>query len=314
MPDVQTTSSALSAAMTFKVQRGVLQNLRASLVFADDAFAEQGEFDSGRDTLMFVAVPDLPINVTPLTEGTRPNKRALSITTVTVSADQYGDLVSITDIAKVKSPIEIVPIGIERLSRQAKESLDQISRDVIALGGTTYFGGVGNPANRAAIAATDLTRAADLRKLKTKMRKGKIDPADDGFYRLWVHPNVAYDLKNEGSGTAVQGSFNDVNKYTGNTPLIRGEIGSLEGFRIMEVINAPTFASTVTVYRSIALGREKGWGTGDLQTLQTFHVLPGGDHADPMAQEELMAWKVAFGVAVLSNQYYFGMETAATNV
>lgn len=312
MSDAQTSASALSAAITFKVQRKVLENLRAALVFADKAFAEQGDFDPGHDTIMFVNVPDLPINVTNLTEGTRPDKRALSIGTVTVSAAPYGDLVSITDLAKVKSPIEIVPIASERVSRQAAESLDQVARDVIAAGGTAFYAGVGNPTTRATIAATDLARATDLRKLKTKMFKAKIRPTADGFYRLWVHPNVEYDLRSDTS----TGGFIDVKKYTdGNVgDILRGEVGRMEGFRIMSIVNAPTFASTTTVYGSIATGDKKGWGAGDLQTLQTYHVAPGGDHTDPLAQEELVGWKVSYGVAVLSNGYYFRMETAATNV
>ena len=88
----------------------------------------------------------------------------------------------------------------------------------------------------------------------------------------------------------------------------------MDGFRIMEVVNAPTASSTVTVYLSIATGAINGWGAGDLQTLTTYHVAPGGDHTDPLAQEELLGWKVSFGVAVLNNSYYFRAETAATNV
>jgi N4-gp56 family major capsid protein len=314
MPDSVMSSSALAAAITFKVQKRVLENLRASLVFADRRFAEEGEFDPGFDTLMFVNVPDLPINVTPLTEGTRPDKRALSIGTVTVDADQYGDLVAITDLAKRKSPVQIVDIASERLSRQADESLDQISRDVIALGGTTKFANAVAGSNnvRADLASTDLATAADLRKLKTQMFKAKIRPMADGYYRLWVHPNVEYDLRSDTS----TGGFIDVSKYTDGQVenIIRGEVGRLEGFRIMSIVNAPTFASTTTVYRSIALGDKKGWGAGDLQTLRTYHVAPGGDHTDPLAQEELMGWKVSFGLAILNNGYFFGLESAATNV
>lgn len=219
MVDVQTTSSALSAAMTFKIQRGVLENLRAELVFANPEWSEQGTFDGGHDTLMFVAVPDITLNVTPLTEGTRPDKKALSITTVTVSASQYGDLVSITDIAKVKSPLEIVPIGIERLGRQAKESIDQITRDVVALGGTTLLAPGGSNTVRADIASTELATASMLRQLKTKMRKGKIPMRADGYYLLLVHPNVSYDLRNENSsGATVSGSWNDVTKSWRRNP------------------------------------------------------------------------------------------------
>lgn len=313
MVDAVTSSSALSAAITFKVQKKVLENLRASLVFADRRFAEQGEFDPGHDTIMFVNVPDLAVTVTPLTEGTRPDKRALTLGTVTIDADQYGDLVAITDVAKVKSPVEIVPIATERITRSSEESLDQITRDIIALGGTTKYGQASS-ANvvRTDLATTDLCAASDLRKLKTQMFKAKIRPMDDGFYRLWVHPNVEYDLRSDTS----TGGFIDVKKYTDGLAddIIRGEVGRMEGFRIMSIVNAPTFASTTTVYRSIALGNKKGWGAGDLQTLQTYHVSPGGDHTDPLGQEELVGWKCSFGVAVLSNGFYFGLETAATNV
>jgi len=310
----QVTASVLSAAITFKVQKNVLENLRASLVFADKEFSAEGTFDAGHDTIMFVNVPDLPINTTPLTEGSAPSKRALSLGTVTMSATQYGDVVSITDLAKVKSPIELVPIASERLSRQVQESLDQVARDVIAAGGTVFVGGNGGAVpdhtTRATIDNTDQCGAGNLRILKTKMFKAKIKPFADGFYRLWVHPNVEYDLRSD-TGT---GNFIDVNKYTDSSPILKGEVGKLEGFRIMSIVNAPTFASSVTVYGSIAVGNIKGWGAGDLQTLQTYHVAPGGDHTDFLAQEELIGWKVAYGVAVLDNTYYFRMETYATAV
>lgn len=306
----QVTASVLSAAITFKVQKNVLENLRASLVFADREFAAEGTFDAGHDTIMFVNVPDLAINTTPLTEGTAPAKKALSLGTTTMSATQYGDVVSITDLAKVKSPIELVPLASERLSRQVQESLDQIARDVIAAGGTVaYHSGVAL-GTRADIASGDLATASELRRLKTKMFKSKIRPFADGFYRLWVHPNVEFDLRND----SATGGFIDVNKYTDSSPILKGEVGKLEGFRIMSIVNAPTFASTTTAYASIAVGNVKGWGAGDLQTLQTYHVAPGGDHTDFLAQEELIGWKVAFGVAVLDNDYYYRFESAATAV
>jgi N4-gp56 family major capsid protein len=306
----QTTQSALSAAITFKVQTEVLKNLRASLVYADRSLAQEGTFNAGFDTLTFVNSPDIAINVTPLVEGTKPTSRALTIGTVTVSTNQYGDLVSITDITKVKSPVEIVQIASERLSRQAAESIDQICRDVIAASGTPAYLGVGGSTTRAGLAATDLLRSTDLRKLRAKMVKGKVPIPADGYYLLYVHPNVAYDLRTD----TTTGGWVDVNKYALPETLLKGEVGRMDGFRIMEVVNAPTVSSTVTVYLSIALGAIKAWGAGDLQTLSTYHVAPGGDHNDPLAQEELLGWKVNFGIAVLSNGYFFRAETAATNV
>jgi len=303
----QVTSSTLSAAITFKLQRNVLKNLRASLVYANRDYATQGDFQPGFDTLTFVNVADLPINTTPLTEGTAPSKRSLTIGTVSMSAAQYGDVVSITDVAKVKSPIEVVDIASERLSRQASESIDQITRDVIAAGGTVFY--AGGKTTRAGITGTETLKAADLRKLRATMFKNKIPPFSDGYYRLWIAPQVGYDLRSESSTT---GAWTDVNKYASPDVLLKGELGRIEGFRVSEVVNAPTFSSGVTVYASIALGDIKGWGVGDIQTLQTYHVAPGGDHTDFLAQEELVGWKVMWGVAVLSNSYYYRCESAAT--
>lgn len=303
----QTTSSALSAALTFRVQKKVLENLRASLVYADPMFAEQGSYDAGVNALTFVSVPDIAINTTALTEGAAPTPKALSITTVNVTPTQYGDLVAITDLAKRFSPFAISEVAAERVTNQAQESIDRISRDVIAAGGTAFYADAA--ASRAALAAGNKLDSADLRRLRATMFKNKIPPFGDGYYRLMISPEQGFDLRNDGT---TNGNWVDVNKYTTPETVLRGELGRLEGFRVMEVVNAPTFASTVTVHAGIAVGAVKGWGAGDLQTLRIYHVAPGGDHVDPLAQEELVGWKVAFGVAILASARFYRLESAAT--
>lgn len=302
----QTTSSVLSAALTFKIQRGVLQNLRAALVYADPMFAEQGQYDAGHNELTFVAVPDLAINTTTLTEGAAPTPKALSITTVDITPAQYGDLVSITDLAKRFSPFDISSVATERITRQARESIDKVSRDVIAAGGTAFYADA--VANRAALGAANKLDAVDLRRLRATMFKNKIPPFSDGYYRLMVSSEQGFDLRSDTS----TGGWIDVNKYATPETLLKGELGRMEGFRIMEVVNAPTFASTVTVHAAVAVGDLRGWGAGDLQSLRIYHVPAGGDHQDPLAQEELVGWKVAFGVAVLNSTFYYRVESAAT--
>jgi len=305
-----TNASALAAALRFTVQKQVLQNLRANLVFADPKYSESGRFDSGSDMLTFVGVPDIAADTTVLTEGANPTAKALSITTVTVATAQQGALVAISDLAKVKSPIEIAQIGSERLARQAQETLDTIARDTIALSGTPFFGSVDHT-TRVSLDNTDVMTVGGiggLRNLNVKMKKLKIPPMSDGYYLLLIHPNVEYDIRNDSS----TGSWVDVNKYTDPTPLFKGEIGRLSGFRVATVVNAPTVASSVTVYLSFALGGVKPWGAGELQSLQTYHVAPGGDHSDPLAQLEYLGWKCNWGVAALSTSYYVRVESYAT--
>ena len=306
----QTTSDALSAALTFKVQSKVLENLRAELHFADPKFAEKGTLSAGFDTIMFVAYADLPINTTALTEGTAPTARALTQSVVTVDTGQYGDLVDVSDVAKVKAPKDLADIAAERITRQAAESIDKISRDSIALGGTAVY--QTGDTTRSGLASTDLLIASDVMKLRAKMRAAKIPFFSEGLYLLMVHPYVAYDLRSEAVTSA--GAWIDVNRYARPETIMKGEVGTFHGFRVIEVNNAPTFSSTTTVYASFALGGIKGWGMGELQTLRVSHVAPGGDHSDPLGQSELFGWKVHFGVAALNNSYYYRMESAATDL
>ena len=305
----QTTSSALSAAITFSVQSQVLENLRAALVYADPALAMAGQFDEGTDSLMWVDVPDLAINTTALVEGTRPNTIALTMGTVTLSTTQYGDVVSITDVAKLLSPVQIVGIGAEHITRQAAQSLDKVARDEIASGGTAYFGSIDHT-TRATLDNTDFLTVdgiGGLNLLRSKMYAAKIPPFSDGFYRLYASVGQAYDLR-------ADANFKLAYQYVDNTPLLRGEIGAIAGFRVIEVVNAPTVSSSVLVQLGIAVGDIKGWGAGSLQSMRVFHQAPGGDHADLLEQEELLGWKCMWGVAVLNNSYYFRVESFATVV
>jgi len=305
-----TTASAFQSAVTFTVQSKVLENLRDQLLWANPAWAEQGRFDTASDMLTFLTFPDLESTTpqTPLTEGSPPTGRAITMTTVTVSTAQYGDLVNITDIAKVKAPRDVVGIASERISRTAKEVMDTITRDNIFLGGTAFY--QSGDTTRAGLADTDYLTGADLILLRSKMKNANIPLPADGFYRLFLHLTQAYDLIRE---TTASSGFAAVSQYTNKVEgIFRGEIGSFHGFRIIEADTAPTFASTVTVYAGLAVGAIKGWGAGELQTFRTYHVAPGGDHTDPLAQLEKVGWKVNFGVAPLNNGYYFRVESGGT--
>lgn len=305
-----TTASAFQAAITFTIQAKVLDNLRDDLLWANPAWAEQGRFDSASDMLTFLTFPDLESTTpqTPLTEGSAPTARVITMSTVTVSTTQYGDLVNITDVAKVKAPRDVVAIASERVGRTAKEVMDTITRDSIFLGGTAFY--QSGDTTRAGLASTDYLTAADLILLRATMKKNNVPLPSDGYYRLILSVNQVYDLMIEAASSI--GAFIGVSQYTSKVEnIFRGEIGTFHGFRIVEADTAPTFTSTTTVYAGLALGDIRGWGAGELQTFRAYHIAPGGDHSDPLAQIESVGWKVNFGVAPLNNGYYYRVESAA---
>lgn len=304
-----TDASALAGVLQAAVQSKILEPLRAQLVYANKAWAEMGSFKPGADIIKFGSIPDLSVATTPLTEGSPPTAVALSITVTSVTAQQFGNLVDITDLAKVKSPYDLAASASERLARNAAESIDQLTRDEIAASGTFFCAEIGSTL-RSQIDSGDVVFASTLRQLRAKMFKSKVPLPADRYYRLIVSPDVGFDIRND----ANTGGFIDVNKYTDPSPMLTGEIGRMEGFKIIEAVNAPTFASSVTVHASIAFGALPGWGWGDLQMLRAYDVPPGGDHSDPLAQSHKMGWKVDFGVAALSNARYFRLESAATAI
>jgi len=220
----------------------------------------------------------------------------------------FGNLVSITDLARIKSPFDLVATARERLSRNAAVTIDQLVRDEIALAGTAFFMESGTSA-RANLDSDDLITAAKLRKLHAFMFMQNIPFYSDGDYLLIVSAGQAYDIKSD-TGT---GNFIETRKYTDPTPILNNEIGKIAGFRVIEAQNAPTFASSVTVHAAFALGGLPGWGWGDLQSMAVHYTAPGGQ-GDELHQKESLGWKVSFGVAGLDNARYVRVESAATDV
>jgi N4-gp56 family major capsid protein len=310
---VYTASTAWAAALVTSVQRDVLKNLRAQLVWADMQWADQGTFNQGSDTIMWTKYPDLSIT-TPLTaivEGTVPDELAITMTSVSISAAQYADLVGLTDLARTKQVHDVLAIATERVTRTAREVIDQVTRDAIFTGGTPAYC-IGSASNtvRTDIGSTEYAVGADLIKLRAVMLKNKVPLPADGLYRLFVNPAVMYDLQRD---TTAANSWLDINKYSRPGEIMKGEVGTYHGFRIIAVNNAPTFSSTTTVYASLAVGDIKGWGVGDLQTFRTYHTPPGGQ-SDPVHQHEFIGWKVSFGAAPLNNGYYYRFESAASSI
>ena len=96
----------------------------------------------------------------------------------------------------------------------------------------------------------DVLAGADLIKAYTTLQANSA-PLVDGFYVAIAHPYVIYDLKKE---TAVTG-FIEASKYAQPEKLIKGEIGALNGVRIVVSPNVKTFTSTTTVYPTLVMGR-----------------------------------------------------------
>lgn len=306
-----TSVNAFAAAIQSALQSAALKNLRDDLPWADRSLAEVGSFKDNTDTLMFRAYPDLESTTpkTPLTEATPPTARTISMTVTLVGTHQYGDLVSISDLVKTLAPSDVPAAAAERVRRTAAEVMDAVARDAIFLGGTPIYGS-DDHTTRATLDNTDFLTGAHLIRFKAKAKKLNIPAFPGGEYRLYCSTEQAYDLQRE---TTASTSWLAVNQYSRPEDIIDGEMGKLHGVRIIAVNRAPTVTSSVTVHQAAFVGNIKGWGMGDLQTLQFYYTPPGG-HGDELHQSQSVGWKCMWGAGVLNNGYFLRVESYASTL
>lgn len=320
MAYVNTGTTNFSVLVQDLVQAKAEQELRARLVHANPDAYVHGRFVKGTNQIRFARYSDLGANATVLGEGVPPTSQSMSISSDAFSALQYGQTLSITDLAQLDSPHDLISVASDRLARQAAETMDIVVRDVLAAGTSVAYApiiGAGG-ALTTVTARNQITPAARLdgalvKKTVAALKAANVPTFADGTYRCIIHPFQEYDLI---SDTSVNGWL-EANKYVDNTPLITGEIGKFAGVRFVVSSNAKVFAgagaTSANVYSAHFMGPDS-YTVGDSQTLQAYFTAPGGDHADPLAQMAIAGWKMRFGAKLLdlAGAKYRRVETGAT--
>jgi N4-gp56 family major capsid protein len=288
------SSNAYSALITELVASQAQENLRNRLVHAMPGNYTAGRFQKGSNEIRYARYPDLtPLGVADtLTEAGAPAEYDLTITTESFVPKQYGKVLKISDLAQLDSPHDLIAIASERLARAATESMDNIIRDVINQGTNVRY--ASGRASRALVQSTDKLTGLEIKQTVAKMKAANIPTFADGFYRAIIHPSVEFDVLTD---TSANG-FLEATKYTKSLDLLNGEIGAYAGVRFMVSPSAKTYTGGVggalTIHSSFFFGPD-AYIVGESQTLQSYFVAPGGDHADPIAQVATLGFKMRFG-------------------
>lgn len=286
------------------------EELRASLPHTTPGNYEPGRIIKGTNLIRFARYPDLSAATTPITQGTAPTSRALSIESETLSVAQYGDVLEWTDLAELDSPHDVVAIGAERAARVAALTIDTIVRDVLAAGTNVKYS---NGSARSLVSAT--ITGAMVKQMFWFLQTSNVPTFWDGTYRAIITPEQAYNIE---ADTAT-GGWMDAHKYVDNAPLLSGEVGRYAGVRFLVSDNAKVFttagASSADVHSAYFMG-PKSYAIGDSQTLRAYFIPRGGDHSDPLAQLGKLGWKVRFGSILIdqAGARYVRLETAATTL
>lgn len=233
--NVQTTTSDGTQPIFQEVlNRHILKRAETKLVH--DQFGQKVQVPKGKTkTISWDRLSPLPKATKPLTEGITPKGSTINITRITAQPIQYGNYVSYTDsfdFFKHDPAPEVLKMN-ELLGRNAAETLDDITKDVLSAGtNVLYAGGV---SSRAELSA-GLT-VTDIRKAVNQLKRNKAVPFDDGYYVAIVHPDVTFDIQSDEN-------WKKPHEYADTKNIYKGEIGELYGVRFVETPDAKVFRGT----------------------------------------------------------------------
>jgi len=231
--NLQTTTSAGVAPLFQGVlNKQILKHAEIKLVH--DQFGQKVTIPKGKTkTISWDRLSPLPKATKPLTEGITPKGSTINITRITAQPVQYGNYVSYTDsfdFFKHDPSPEVLKMN-ELLARNAAETLDDITKDVLAGGKNVLY--AGGATSREALDST-LT-VTDIRKAVNQLKRNKAVPFDDGYYVAIVHPDVTFDIQSDEN-------WKKPHEYVDTKQIYKGEIGELYGVRFVETPDAKVFS------------------------------------------------------------------------
>lgn len=279
----------------------------------------------------------LPRATAPLAEGITPPGQRLNYTDITATLEQYGDLVTITDVVQDTHEDPVLDESSKLCGEQAAETVEVIRYNVLKAGTNVYYSG--SATTRGTVNGT-VTRG-DLRRIvrglhRNKCRKiseiigatAKIStqPVEAAFFGL-VHTDLVADLRN------VPG-FVPVSQYSDAMKALPGEVGTVEEIRfvasaLFEPFEAAGTSSTTwlsggstvasaaaaDVYPILIMGRD-AFGLVPLQgsnAVEIGVVSPGKKTSDdPLGQKGFVSWKTYQATAILNQQWIARYEVACT--
>lgn len=187
----------------------------------------------------------LPLPFAPLSEGVAASGESITIAQVSATAQQWGDLVRITDVADMTIKHPLFQQAVRLIGMQQPETVERNTFNILMT--ATQVNYANSRANRASVIATDVLTPLEIGKvvgsLRTfgapayggpsgeqvkkdadKRRNVQSDPSVKPHYVALVHPLVEQDLL---QNSTISNAFS----YSGINALYNGELGEWGGAR-----------------------------------------------------------------------------------
>ncbi|MBY0451327.1 MAG: N4-gp56 family major capsid protein [Cyanobacteria bacterium] len=318
MPD---TLGTLSATAKQFYDRLLLSRALPTLYLPKIGQARNIPENSGNQ-VSFRRLNSLAAATTPLVEGITPAAVSLSMTEVTVTAQQYGNYVQISDAVNLMGVDPVLQEATNVLGENGGQSIEEIVKAEL-VSGTNVIYATGSARN-AQSAANPMTSALVRRAVRTlaanDSRPFSGSEGENGLGGLfigYIHPRQWFDLLGD---TAVLNTFqysDPQRMYTLNLPTFnqvawivstRAPLFAGQGSGAADVYGCLIFGQEAFGY--VNMGNSQQPQSGKLNTI--VQPLGSAGSADPLSQRGSVAWKSFQAPKILNNNFFVRVETGVT--
>jgi N4-gp56 family major capsid protein len=245
----------------------------------------------------------LPLPFAPLSEGVAAAGEAITIAQVSATAQQWGDLVRVTDVADMTIKHPLFKQAIRLIGVQQPETIERNVLNILLTG--TQVNYANGRANRAGLVQTDVMTPVEIGKIVGSLEtfgapafmgdervdmkidadartKASKDPGVMPHYVSLIHPLVTQDLR-QNSTIATAWSYSDLNRLYNN------DLGEWGGARFCKTNMMPFWKGNAAVTGVASLTG------GNLATGTYFVVVTGSPVATSVEQQ---IYQVSAGIAV----------------
>lgn len=274
---------------------------------------------------------NIPVATQPLIEGVTPSGSTLANTDYTVTLQQYGDFITITDVIEDIHTDNVLQQATDILGESAALTVETLRFNVLKAG-TNVFYANGVASRSLIVTAITLT---DQRKVTTALNRQNAkkitsvvgSTADYGTksveasFMAVCHPDLESDLRS-------MTGFKVVADYGPHTTPFEGEIGSCEQVRyLLSTVIAPwpdaggakgtlrsTTGTSADVYPVLIFARD-AFGIVPLKgksSMTPMVVNPKPAPGDPLGQRGTVGWKLWTSTVILQDAFMARLEVGAT--
>ncbi|MFK4167243.1 N4-gp56 family major capsid protein [Paenibacillus lautus] len=305
--------NALTAEQHEYYQDAMLERLIPELYYMQYGQKKNIPRNKGAST-SFRRLNSLEVSTTALTEGVTPDGVNLDITKIVAIVKEYGNWTKISEFINLTGFDPILTEVAELMGENAGESMDTVTKDMIAAGTNVMY--AGGKASRAEITASDKITRLDILRVRRTMKRNKVKkiklPGGNMGWLAFIHTDVATDLMQTQE-------WKDQNTYVNTKNREEGTLGMMDGIYFLEVDNGVKFegagAGGIDVFGTLFIGKG-AYGVPDIEGSSKpeiiVHKAGSAGSADPLNQFNTVAWKSAFTVARLNELCIVRYESAAT--